>query len=126
MLGELHVQDQTCGQIGLRELDVFGGRSERDDIQMRGAEEIVQCFAHAEVIIDDKHDVILRTHGESLAEIGSVKLNVVPRGLLFVAQSRPLWASTIQRQIARPIPMPSSLVVKNGSNTCSTSLSPLP
>ena len=47
--------------------------------------------------------------------IGSVKRNAAPPPFLFSAHSRPLCASTIVREIARPIPMPFGLVVKNGS-----------
>src|SRR5260370_35973858 len=70
--------------------------------------------------------MIVRAHHDVLEEIGSVKLNTAPRGVLLVAQTRPWCASTIQREIASPMPMPVSLVVKNGSNTRSTSSSPLP
>jgi hypothetical protein len=42
---------------------------------------------------------------------------VVPWGTFAVAHSRPPWASTIERQIESPIPMPLDLVVKKGSNS---------
>ena len=123
---QVDVQDQAPGQVGLGELQVLGGRPEGDDVQVCRGQELLQCFAHAEIVVDDEHDVIVRAHRDALEEIGSVKLNTAPRGVLFVAQTRPWCASTIQREIASPMPMPVSLVVKNGSNTRSTSSSPLP
>jgi len=88
---QLHVQDQAGRELRLGKPDVLRGRSERDHIQVCGCEELVQRFAHAHVVIDDKHDVILRAHRESRALVGSVKLNVAPPpgGLPLVAHSRP-------------------------------------
>jgi hypothetical protein len=43
--------------------------------------------------------------------IGSVMQKTAPRGSFGVAQSRPPCASTIERQIERPIPKPVGLVV---------------
>ena len=41
--------------------------------------------------------------------------NVAPRSGLFFAQIFPPWRSMMERQIERPIPRPSDLVVMNGS-----------
>src|ERR1700747_514369 len=46
---------------------------------------------------------------------GKVKLNVAPRPPLPLAQMRPPCDSTMDLQMARPIPLPCSLVVKNAS-----------
>ena len=48
---------------------------------------------------------------------GRVRWNSAPRSLPAAAQMLPPWASTIDRAIARPIPIPDFFVVKKGSNT---------
>ena len=47
---------------------------------------------------------------------GSVKWTMVPQDLCDDAHSRPPCASTIDRQMERPRPIPSPFVVKKGSN----------
>src|SRR5436309_1284475 len=42
---------------------------------------------------------------------GRVKRKRAPRGAFAAAEIRPPWASTIERQIASPMPMPPDLVV---------------
>ena len=42
---------------------------------------------------------------------GRLKWNEAPRSGFVLAQSRPSWASMIERQIANPMPMPCGLVV---------------
>src|SRR4029077_13600659 len=123
---QVDIQDQAPGQVGLGVVQVLGGGPERHDIQVRRAEQLLQCFTQPEIIVHHKDDVILRAHHASLGEIGSVKLKTAPRGLLCPAHSRPSCASTIQRQIARPMPRPSCFVVKKGSKTFSPFSSPLP
>ena len=44
----------------------------------------------------------------------------MPNDCRGAAQSRPPWASTIERQIDRPSPIPSPFVVKNGSKIWSS------
>jgi hypothetical protein len=48
---------------------------------------------------------------------GSAKWNVAPYPSFGVAHSRPPWASTIERQIDNPIPMPAGFVVKKALNS---------
>src|SRR5262249_29659986 len=47
------------------------------------------------------------------ASAGKVNRKIVPWGRPGVAHNLPPWDSIIERQIERPIPMPSTLVVKN-------------
>ena len=47
---------------------------------------------------------------------GTVNVKAAPWGSLGVAQRRPPWASTIERQIESPMPMPLGFVVKKASN----------
>ena len=48
---------------------------------------------------------------------GKTNWNVAPGPAWPEADSRPPWDSTIDRQIDRPMPMPSDLVVKKASNS---------
>src|SRR5712664_3028261 len=57
---------------------------------------------------------------------GRVNCNVAPWGTFAVAHSRPPWASTIERQIESPIPMPLGLVVKKALNSRSALLAEIP
>ena len=49
----------------------------------------------------------------------SKRLKVAPKTGLFFPKSCPPWASTIEREMDRPIPIPSFLVVTNASKTFS-------
>src|ERR1700751_330915 len=53
------------------------------------------------------------------APTGKVNSKVAPCGAFAVAHRRPLWASMIERQIDRPMPMPLGLVVKKAVNNWS-------
>lgn len=86
---KVNVQDQARRRVGFGKRQVLGGGPEGDDIQMGRREELLQCLAHAEMIVDHKHDMILRAHHDSLEEIGNAKLKTAPRGLFRAAQSRP-------------------------------------
>ena len=65
-------------------------------------------------------------HDAAFTSIGNVKMNVAPCGSFFSAHNRPPCDSTIERQIASPMPMPFSFVVKNGSNILSGNSTPRP
>lgn len=58
--------------------------------------------------------------------IGRLKLKVTPRDTLRTAPIRPACASTIDLQIAKPMPMPVFFVVKNGSKIFSKFTCPAP
>src|SRR5260221_2203378 len=49
------------------------------------------------------------------AAVGTMNWKTAPRGDCGDAQRRPPWASTIDRQIDSPMPMPLGFVVKKGS-----------
>ena len=49
-----------------------------------------------------------------------------PSGLFGATHNRPPWASMIERQIDRPIPIPPDFVVNNGLNIRSISCEPIP
>jgi hypothetical protein len=57
---------------------------------------------------------------------GSAKWKVAPYPAFGVAHSRPPCASTMERQIDSPIPIPSGFVVKNAVHSRSVSCCPIP
>src|SRR5258708_39628102 len=116
---KFHVQNETSRQIGLRKLDILSSGSERDNPHIQGRKKFKQRFADARVIIHYKNNMVLRVHAGSAARMGRVKLNVAHSVSLVVADRRPSCASAIERQIARPMPIPFSFVVKNGSTASS-------
>src|SRR5882757_7148490 len=67
-----------------------------------------------------------RSHDAVSAFTGRVNCNVAPWGRFAVAQSRPPWASMIERQIESPIPMPLDLVVKKALNSRSAFSAEIP
>ena len=68
---------------------------------------------HRQINVSDCSDRSATHHNfpPRLAEI--VNWKIAPCGLSGDAQMRPPWASTIELQIANPIPIPSVFVVKN-------------
>ena len=63
---------------------------------------------------------------DSLAPIGSVIENVAPRSGLFAADMLPPWRSMMERQIERPMPSPSGLLVTKGSKIDSSLSAAIP
>jgi len=57
---------------------------------------------------------------------GSVIENLAPRSGLFVADIVPPWRSMMERQIDRPIPNPSGLLVMKGSKIDSSLSAAIP
>jgi hypothetical protein len=54
-------------------------------------------------------------HRAAPAASGTLKLKMLPRGEWFEAEIDPPWASTMERQIDKPMPMPPALVLKKAS-----------
>src|SRR5207249_5947312 len=70
------------------------------------------------------HDELRRLPGAMLASAGAgptgrENWKMAPCGSFGVAHSRPPCASTMERLIASPMPMPPALVLKNALNICS-------
>src|SRR5206468_1120675 len=105
-----HVEDQAGRAVRVPATEELVSRGEGLDSQSDGAHEIFQGAAHRGIVVDDEDDGARLGHGAGTA-IGSTNWNVAPRPSLAVAQSRPPWASTIERQIASPMPRPCGLVV---------------
>lgn len=56
----------------------------------------------------------------------SINRKTAPSGLFGATHNRPSWASMIERQIDRPIPIPPDFVVNSGLNIRSKSCEPIP
>src|SRR3954470_16869733 len=82
----------------------------------RGLELILKGSVHANNMSSgqDFHDDAA-DEAATAAASGSETTKVAPRSGLFSADIRPPWATTIDRQMERPSPRPSRLVVTNGS-----------
>ena len=66
------------------------------------------------------HSNVATSARRSSCFAGRLNWNKAPRGSLAVTHSRPPCASMIERQIAKPIPIPSGLVVQKASKRWST------
>ena len=117
---------RQAGTSGLSALDIVAGRSEGDGAHAVRVQQLAERLPDTFIVIDDEDDMVVRRHGAAFASIGNVKMNVAPCGSFFSAHNRPPCSSTIERQIASPMPMPFSFVVKNGSNILSGKSMPWP
>src|SRR6266403_2860896 len=74
---------------------------------------------HRHVVVDDVHKRVSKRHTPISFDTGSCNQNWAPPPSALFAQSVPPCATTIDRAMNNPIPMPSRLVEKNRSKTCS-------
>src|SRR5690554_2698669 len=123
---KLDIEDETCGDIRLFRRHVVAGRCKGAGVDSVRGQKFAQCLSEARIVVHDEHNMFVRRHAAAVASTGSAKTNVAPCGVLFSAQSRPPWDSTIERQMASPMPIPRSFVVKKGSNIFSDSSIPGP
>src|SRR5438093_3297359 len=80
------------------------------------------------LVVDDQ-DGETRHHASravSVAEVGSVIVTTVPSRSLLAIVRLPLFCSTNRLAMARPSPVPSAFVVKNGSDTWARAVSAIP
>ena len=109
-VGQLDVEHQAGRQIGPGIGEVFRGGAERHAAEAERFQKLAQRLAHVGIVVDDEDDMVAPLHTRAAECEGRVKLSAVPFGSPLVAHSRPSCASTIERQIASPMPMPSTLV----------------
>ena len=120
-----HKTARHIGQLGLQQLR---SRPEQLDAQTHRAQQAAQRFAQRRIVVDDNDHGLLRGRCiarwraavHDAATNGTVNWKVTPAPSLQEAHSRPPCPSTIERQIERPIPIPSALVVKKALNTRSS------
>src|SRR5690606_13988630 len=124
--GQFHVEHEAGGNVRLFGVDIIAGRSEDDVIDVVRSQQFLKRLLDADIVVDDEYDVVGCSHGFASGSIGKVKTNFAPFGSLFSVQSRPPCDSTMERQIASPMPIPSPFVVKNGSNILSGNSTPGP
>src|SRR5690606_34251899 len=106
-------------EIRLVGADIRAGRTEPDGAHAVSGQQLADRLPDSGIVVHDENDVIVPCHHAGSVSIGRVKTNVAPRGSPFSAHSRPPWDSMIDWQIASPMPIPCSFVVKNGSNILS-------
>src|SRR5262245_16782208 len=128
---KFQIENKARRRIGFFGFEELRSGSKCSHPESHGFNETGQRFLHAMVVVNHKDNRIVRFHNRwtsfnsSLCR-GSVKDMVVPNVSFGVAHSLPLCPSTIDRQIARPIPIPLSFVVKKGSKIFSQSFRPTP
>ena len=123
---QLDIEDEAGGDVRFFRADIVAGRSERHGAHAVRRQEFAERLPDALIVIDDEDDMVVRRHAAAFASTGKVKMNFAPCGSFFSAHSRPPCDSTIERQIASPMPIPCSFVVKNGSNILSGNSTPAP
>src|SRR5262249_42904427 len=112
---EVNVKHQTVSILQAIVTQALCGGSKRLHMQASSAGQPRQGDTNGHIVVNDEHLPRTCVHISSVATAGTTKRTVVPKSGFAVAQSRPPHASTIPRQIARPMPIPSRFVVKNGS-----------
>src|SRR5579862_1665083 len=113
-VGQTDVEHQTPGCVGtLRVQKVLGG-TKGLNFQAQSANESFYRRADDRVVVHNKNYWSGFVHG-SQAQAGRVNSKVAPSVSLGASARRPPWASTMERQIGSPIPMPAGLVVKKAS-----------
>src|SRR5258706_4026454 len=105
------IEDEACGGVRARRVQEVLGGSEGFGAQPDRPDQAAERLAHGRVVVDHEDHGLRRLHAAVRAASGNVNWKVSPAISFALAQSRPPWASTIDRLIARPIPMPSGLVV---------------
>ena len=106
-----HVEHQAAAQVPAPVNEKGFRRRPGARIDMARAKQPGEGVADGLVVVDDM--------GDGAHAAGSVKRKMLPPGGLASTHMRPLWDSTIERQILSPMPMPSGLVEKKGSNSLS-------
>src|SRR4051812_19345346 len=112
---QLDVEDEAGWDIRLLRIDIVAGRSERERAHAVCGQELAERLPNAFIVIHEEDDMVFDRHVAAFASTGKVKMNVAPCGSFASAHNRPPCDSTIERQIASPMPIPCSFVVKNGS-----------
>src|SRR5207342_264573 len=122
------VEHETTGDVRQLGLQQLRSRPEQLDAQTHRAQQAAQGFAQRWIVVDDNDHGLLRGRCiawwraavHDAATNGTVNWKVAPAPSLQDAHSRPPCPSTIERQIDRPMPIPSALVVKKALNTRSS------
>src|ERR1700726_1251815 len=101
---------------------ICGSRTtcERFSAKANGLDKVMDRLTQTTVVVDDEYrGKRFRRHARASTLVGRLKQKVAPGPILEVAQTRPPCASTIDRVIAKPIPVPCGFVVWNASKICS-------
>ena len=80
-------------------------------VQRHRPQQRVQRAAHGRIVVDDEDGRAIHAHESASLATGSENRNTAPWGSFGLAHRRPPCASTIERVIDKPMPMPSALVV---------------
>ena len=123
---QLDIENEARGNVRFFRADVLTGRSERHGAHTVRRQELSERLSDTRIVIHDDYDMVVRRHCAAFTSTGNVKMNFAPCGSFLSVHSRPPCDSTIERQIASPMPIPCSFVVKNGSKILSGDSTPRP
>src|SRR6267142_1143518 len=123
---QVNIKHQAVGILQSIRTQTLRRGAERLHLKAGGANRPRQRHTDRHVVVDDEDPRRPFVHTPSIAAAGRAKRTVVPKSAFEAAQSRPPNASTMPRQIARPMPMPSAFVVKNGSKSRSRYFGSIP
>jgi hypothetical protein len=102
-----NVKNQTGWNARALPTKKFTGGRKGFDRQIHGTTKIGETVPNLGVVINDKYQGFHFTHCRAA---GSSTLKTAPYGELDAAEILPPWDSAIDRQIDRPIPVPSAFV----------------
>ena len=102
------------GASGRSRLHEFLRRGEEAHVEADRPEQILERSAHGRIVVDDEDDCRARSLMHCCRLSGTGQREAEDRAVRLrsgAAHSRPPCASTIERLIDKPMPMPSALVV---------------
>src|SRR4029453_14853012 len=112
-----HIHDDTRRPGVLVTRKKIGRRSKRFALVTGPPQQPRHTSSDRWVVIDQKHQAVRWGHGEGWPFTGRTNSNRAPPSSTFSAMIGPPCASTMERTIASPMPSPSVLVLKKGSNS---------
>jgi hypothetical protein len=119
-LRQSHIKHQATRPVHAFRTKEILTTCERFSAKANGLDKVMDRLTQTTVVVDDEYrGKRFRRHARASALVGRLKQKVAPGPILEVAQTRPPWASTIDRVIAKPIPVPCGFVVWNASKICS-------
>src|SRR3546814_10837649 len=110
---QFDIEDEAGRYISLFLALVVAGGTECDGPHIVRRQQLAECLPNTFIVVHNEDDTISRHHDAAFDSTGNVKMNFAPCGSFLSAHRRPPCNSTIERQIASPIPIPSRFVVTN-------------
>src|SRR2546426_271675 len=101
-----HIKHEASWSLRSRVLQKFSGGSKSLDLESGRANKTLGGTTNRQIVINDKHDGLGLSHDEAWLAPGRLTRKLAPAPWFDSAHKRPPWASMIEREIDKPIPMP--------------------